>query len=485
MKKYLIFIFILLAGIQANALTLTHPENQDMTVDEDGIFFTGKIERNEKVYINDVLMTPSKSRAFSYSVPLKKGENIFAVQKKDWFGNIETIKYTIKRANNRQAKYQNEFRESQPAYYETIKNNAILRETPIDKGINRLGYLPKGTKLFIDGVQNEFSRVYLSNEKYGWIMTKDVKQIPIELCRPPQKEVTSEDSQNEYGNEETEADDEEEKYEYIPKFIISEQIKKGDEKGITVTLSENAPYSALVDNNKLIVTIYNLNTSSETYTKEFNLGKFPRYSVIMRDKVLDVTFKKIPVTKTSYSNKDVKIVIDAGHGGREIGAVGSLGHKEKNINLEVSNKLKRILEVHKFDVYTTRDTDKYVSLDDRVKFAKEKDAFIYISIHMNSVPISSNPNLNEGSIVFYYNPACKILAQSIVKVLSSELQTKNGGAAQASLAVIRPSEYLGVLVELAYLVNPNDASIYKSKRFTHASAVAIYKGLINYLHSAL
>ncbi|MCD8377668.1 MAG: N-acetylmuramoyl-L-alanine amidase, partial [Candidatus Gastranaerophilales bacterium] len=451
---------IILFVQQSPALIITHPESQNMTVVEDAIFFTGKVERYEKVYINDVLMIPSKSRAFSYSVPLKNGDNMFAVQKKDWLGNIETIKYTIKRSSVSQTKYQNEFIASEPSYYETKKDGVILRSTPINAGINRLGYLPKGTKLFSDGIQNEFSRIYLAENKYGWIMTKDLIKIQL--------------------------DEDEEEYVYTPKTVLStEQTKNGDEKGIVIKLSEDCPYSAVVENDKLILTVYNLDTSDEVYTKEFTLGKFPRYSVNMQDGVLELIFKKNPLNKSTYTNRDVKIVIDAGHGGREIGAVGCLGHKEKNINLDVANRLKKILEFHNFDVYMVRETDKFVSLDDRVKFAKENDALIFISIHMNSVPISSNPNLNEGSIVFYYNPACRPLAQSVVKVLSTDLATKNGGAAQASFAVIRPTEYIGILAELAYLVNPNDVSIYRSKRFAHTSAVSIYKGLVNYIHSAL
>jgi N-acetylmuramoyl-L-alanine amidase len=65
------------------------------------------------------------------------------------------------------------------------------------------------------------------------------------------------------------------------------------------------------------------------------------------------------------------------------------------------------------------------------------------------------------------------------------LQTVNGGVTQASFAVIRPTEYIGVLAEIAYLVNPEDVSIYKSKRFYHNSALALYKGLVNYIHSSL
>ena len=112
----------------------------------------------------------------------------------------------------------------------------------------------------------------------------------------------------------------------------------------------------------------------------------------------------------------------------------------------------------------TRESDKFVSLDDRINFAKDNNALIFLSIHMNSVPISSNPNLNRGSVVFYFNPQSKNLAKILSKNLSQTVGTVDGGATQASFAVIRPTEYIGVLAELAYLVNPKDVSIYKNKK---------------------
>ncbi len=86
---------------------------------------------------------------------------------------------------------------------------------------------------------------------------------------------------------------------------------------------------------------------------------------------------------------------------------------------------------------------------------------------------------------FYYNPVAKNLASELANEISKELDTQNNGASQASFAVIRPTEYIGVLVELAYLVNPKDVPVYKSKFFAHKSAVGIYKGLVNYIHKTL
>ena len=456
---FCIFILILMICTPANALTITHPEQNDMTVSENGIFFSGKIGKYEKIFINGTPIKPQKRGAFSYCFPLKEGENIFAIQKKDWLINTETIKYTITRVSPVTEKTHNQFIEQDKKYYKTIKDRVVLRSTPIDKGMNRLGYLPENTKVVIDGQTNEFSRVYLTKDNYAWVFTNDLTL--------------------------SEEDNKEEIFSYKPQTILdTNQIKNKKETTTVIELSDNCPYSAVADDNKLIVTVYNLDTPDECYSKEYNLEKFPRYSVCMQNNILYITMKKNPISK-SYSNRDVKIVIDAGHGGSENGAIGCLGDKEKFLNLDVALKLKKILEAHNFDVYLTRETDCFLSLNDRVKFAQDKDALIFISIHLNSVPISDDPNLNRGSIVFYFNPQSKNLAKSLSKTISQDLKTVDGGSSQASYAVIRPTEYIGALVELAYLVNPQDVAIYKNKKFAKTSAMAIYKGLANYIHTEL
>ena len=456
-KACLLVILLTVSVQEAQALNIYFPQEQNLTVKEEGIFFSGKISKKETVSINGDTIKPAKNGAFSYCVPLKEGENIFAVQTKDWFNNKETIKYTIKRVSPKHDEYYNKFIESEKAYYFTKRDNVVLRSTPVDAGMNRLGYLPKDTKVVVDGIQNEFSRIYLSKNNYAWAFTKDLVK--------------------------TEGTDE---FVYEPKTLNStEQIKTANDITYVFELSENTPYSAVVDDNKLVITIYNLDNLSEDYTKEITLGKFPRYSVCMKNGVLYATVKKLPFDEANYSNKKVKIVIDPGHGGKEFGAIGCLGHKEKVLNLDVGLKLKKILEQHGFNVVMTRETDEFVSLNDRVKYAQDYDALIFVSIHLNSVPISDNPNLNEGSITFYFNPQGKNLAQEINKMLSHDLHTVDCGVSQASWAVVRPTEYIGVLTELAYLVNPKDVNIYRQKKFPQTAAEAIYKGLVNYIHSEL
>ncbi len=81
------------------------------------------------------------------------------------------------------------------------------------------------------------------------------------------------------------------------------------------------------------------------------------------------------------------IVIDPGHGGRDPGALGAGGTMEKDITLDVGVRLKERLDrLNRFNVLLTRDTDKTISLADRVAFAKNKKADLFISLHVNSLP---------------------------------------------------------------------------------------------------
>lgn len=79
------------------------------------------------------------------------------------------------------------------------------------------------------------------------------------------------------------------------------------------------------------------------------------------------------------------IVIDAGHGGKDPGAVGYKNYREKVVVLQIAQELRKILKTRGFKVYMTRDSDKFVKLSHRTKFANDKNADLFISIHANAV----------------------------------------------------------------------------------------------------
>ena len=453
MKRLVLsIIYIFLLPVACYALTIAHPTKQQMCVTDSGIFFAGKIEKDEQVFINNIKMCPEETGAFSHSFSLEKGVNNFEVRCLKEGAEAEITNYSLTRVSL--PKSPNKvFVPQESSYYTVNTDNTILRSSPVDAGMNRLGYLPCGTKVVSDGISGGFSRIYLSKNNYGWISTRNLsKSDETEFCFTPNCLLKTEEQRTKTGS----------LYEYY--------------------LSDNVPYSVISDGQTLKLTLYNISTDNEKYIQEFELDRFPRYSSDMKNGILKICFKENPV-KTRILNKHINIVIDAGHGGKEMGAVGCLGDKEKDINLEVALKLKELLKQHKYNVSMTREADEFISLNDRVSCAKSKDAMIFISIHLNSVPYSVDPNTKSGCGVYYYNPQCKKLAEEVSKEIAEGLSLTDGGAIQASYAVIRPTEYIGILVELAYMVNPKDVSVYKSEEFLEHSAEAIYRGLVNYINS--
>lgn len=453
MYKYFFKIFIIILFVicfvpqNIYSLEIYHPEKSEMSVSEKGIFFCGNINCDEKLYINDVEIKPEGNGAFIYSVNLIQGLNLFNVTTKRTDDSCETITYNITRTPGKMTD-NNKFINIPQNYYTIIKDTAILRSTPIDFGINRLGYLPKDTKVFVDAKKNNFYRVYLKKDTYGWIICRDLKKLNEQTC-------------------------------YTPKSIISKSIddknNELDNVIYTFNLSENVPYSTEYKNGKLHLRIYNLDTQDEYIEEEIEPDKFPKYNVEMKDNSITVVVK--------HQNPNLNIIIDPGHGGSERGTIGCFGDKEKDYNLKIALELKEILTKNGFNVLLTRESDDFVSLNDRTKLAKDNNADIFVSIHMNSIPIDWNPNKYSGAETYYYNPQSKQLAEIVQNQLTSDLNLNNGGIKQSSLAVIRPTDYIGILVELAYMINPKDSLIYKDETFIHNSAMSIFKAIDVYVKS--
>jgi len=136
----------------------------------------------------------------------------------------------------------------------------------------------------------------------------------------------------------------------------------------------------------------------------------------------------ITIHNKIFSNKDSSnknkekwdfdvIVIDAGHGGKDVGAIGINGVREKDINLGVSLKLGRLIETNMKDVKVvyTRSNDTFVELYKRGKIANEKGGKLFISIHCNSTP--QRPTNASGFEVYLLRPG---RTQEAIQIASRE-----------------------------------------------------------------
>lgn len=110
----------------------------------------------------------------------------------------------------------------------------------------------------------------------------------------------------------------------------------------------------------------------------------------------------IATPKIEVKNKT--IVIDAGHGGDDVGAIGPNKRYEKVVNLKVAQYLENILKQRGYKVYLTRTNDKFIKVIDRTVLANKKNADLFISIHTNSIP-KEKANSTSGIETFFLSPA--------------------------------------------------------------------------------
>ncbi len=216
----------------------------------------------------------------------------------------------------------------------------------------------------------------------------------------------------------------------------------------------------------------------ETVTRiVFELDKYFNHNIVSENPDNKIN---IALAKSEIQNENDVIVLDAGHGGFDPGAVGPNNVKEKDINLRIVKKLESILKSSGFKVLLTRRSDNFISLNRRVKIANNEGARVFISIHNNS----SNKSTSEGTETFIApnkTGDSMFLAENIQKELVSKLGLVNRGVKKEHLYVIKYTEMPSVLVEVAFLSNPTEERLLCEDQFITDTAAAISQGLFNYL----
>ncbi|MGL5713067.1 MAG: N-acetylmuramoyl-L-alanine amidase [Paraclostridium sp.] len=166
-----------------------------------------------------------------------------------------------------------------------------------------------------------------------------------------------------------------------------------------------------------------------------------------------------------------KVFIDPGHGGSDSGAIGN-GLEEKDITLSMALNLGRALESKGISVNYSRKTDKYVSLESRASQANTFEADLFISLHCNSSEISSA----NGTECFTYanaNIATKTLSRNVSNSIAKCLSLVNRGAKDANFAVLRQSNMPAILIETAFISNPNDARKLEFRQNEFVSSIVL------------
>ena len=191
---------------------------------------------------------------------------------------------------------------------------------------------------------------------------------------------------------------------------------------------------------------------------------------------------------TSSPKPQYTIVIDAGHGGRDGGAVGSSGVTESELNLEFSLKLKEICEDYGFKVVLTRKdmnglysifahNKKKSEMKKRQEIIEKAKPDVVVSIHMNSFSSSSS-----GAQCFYANgnESGQALATSVQQALSTEIEHTGSTAKVGDFYVLNCTDYASVLVECGFLSNPEEEQKLCDEEYQSNFCRTLLYGILDY-----
>jgi N-acetylmuramoyl-L-alanine amidase len=173
------------------------------------------------------------------------------------------------------------------------------------------------------------------------------------------------------------------------------------------------------------------------------------------------------------------IVIDPGHGGRDPGAVGIGGLQEKDVVLDISEKVAQILEQNGVTVVMTRQDDRTLDLAPRTQLANRVNADLFVSIHANAVA-GKRPEVN-GLETFYYSSGRELAGYIQNSMIQSFNTMPNRGVKQARFYVLRHTRMPAVLVETGFVTGRDDSRILADPAQRSRMAEAIARGILNYV----
>ncbi len=171
------------------------------------------------------------------------------------------------------------------------------------------------------------------------------------------------------------------------------------------------------------------------------------------------------------------VIIDPGHGGKDPGAIGLQGLREKDVILPIAQEVANILEKQGIQIIMTRNSDYFVSLQGRTDMANRAGADIFVSIHANSMG-KDRPDVS-GMEVYYYGD--RRLSDTIHRSIRRSVSLKDRGVRQARFYVLRYSRMPATLVEVGFVTGYEDSVKLSNASFRSQMAQAIARGILEYL----
>lgn len=354
---------------------------------------------------------------------------------------------------------------------------------------SRLTPLPKGTRARVTGQEGEWLRL----DYGGWL--KESETQPVMGNIPPQS---------------------------IIRGIIAQQKPTATE--IVFPLQTPVPVAIKQQDNSLTLSLHNTTAQTDTirldsdplikrldwqqvsptqidYTFELNQDQQWGYDLRYEDTSLILSLRHppkraiVPVAGSMrYGNdgliegkvitneienplQNITILLDPGHGGEESGAKGPTGYAEKEINLVMAKLVEQELIQLGAKVYLTREKDRDVSLEKRIEMINRIQPDLAISIHYNALPDNGDAEKTQGISTFWYHTQAHSPAVFLHNYLVTKLDRPDAGTFWNNLALTRPHTAPSVLLELGYMINPQEFEWITNQLEQRKLANAIAQGI--------
>ncbi len=222
--------------------------------------------------------------------------------------------------------------------------------------------------------------------------------------------------------------------------------------------------------------VLNNNRLTGKNTIVINMSQPLAYNIVYRSDVKNTAITFL----MPAASLDNLVVIDAGHGGCEPGAIYN-GVYEKNLNLDIALQVQRVLEGNGINTYMTREDDSFLGLYERTNIANTLNAKVFVSIHNNAITNNSRVN---GTMTFYHSASNqgRILSEMLLNSLVGRLKTTNlGSRIQNDYIVLVGTKMPATLVEVAFMSGDIDFTLLTTSEFRDRAAEAIALGIMQYL----
>lgn len=447
---------LVLENTSLNDLFVARPSSNKFDTTASSYYIGGASNPQKSLFINGVeIINRTKQGYFGYFYKLKDGKNTISIQNGDQLV-VKTInKVKSRTASNSGSNSNSSASTSAPA---TPQKNTLVT---VEKGallavVNKTGanvynepstanggvtFLEEGMKDAVVAYNRNFYK--LSNGY--WVGKNDVKVMENVTFNPQLLNLTHEVSQT---------------HETIRVYTEDHPFMKLTEKGNTLNLAFSGVTSVPVFSKNGDSFIESVSNDSSGYTLQFNdLKTLQGYSYELKSFGYEIKlYKQFQVKDSSLPLKGATIMLDPGHGGKDTGTLGLLGTKysEKEVVLSISLELRKKLEALGATVVMTRETDKDVSLQERVQMSKKVAPHLFVSIHADNAADTIDLSKVKGFSVFFKNKNSQSIASKIQSFTINDLFRNDRKVKNMNFYVVRGTWSPSVLIETGFMSNPED-----------------------------